>query len=86
MTLLQAMACGTPVITSCSTACAEAAAGAALLVDPHDSTALARAMATLLAEPQRRQALAARGLQRSSGLSWEAAGQHTLACLQGLLG
>lgn len=68
---LEAMACGTPVLTSNTTALAEVAGPAALTVDPGDEEALAAGLAALLGDPGRRQALAAAGLGHAALFRWD---------------
>ena len=77
--VLEAMACGTPVVTSDRSATAEIANDAALLVDPHDIDALASAIGRLLADEQLRDELRARGLARAGEFSWRRAAQETLS-------
>jgi glycosyltransferase involved in cell wall biosynthesis len=69
---LEAMACGTPVVTSTTSAIPEVVGDAALLVDPLDVEALAVAIARVLADPALRQDLSTRGLRRAAHFSWEA--------------
>jgi len=66
--VLEAMACGTPVVTSLDTAMAEVAGGAAVLVDPLDVSAIA---AGILAADARRDELARAGLERARAFSWQ---------------
>jgi glycosyltransferase involved in cell wall biosynthesis len=68
--VLEAMACGTPVVTSRATAMEEVAGGAAVLVDPLDPEAIAAGIADAVA---RRDELVPAGLRRASELSWERA-------------
>lgn len=68
--LLEAMACGTPVITSNTSAMPEVAGGAALLIDPLDPRTIATAIGRLEAEPALRRELVARGLARAQAYSW----------------
>lgn len=69
--IIEAMACGTPVLTSTATAMPEVAEDAAVLVDPHDVDAIADGMRRLAHDPALRHALCAKGVQRSSLFSWE---------------
>ncbi len=68
----EAMAHGTPVVTSAGTATEEVAGGAARLVDPADTDALASAITAVTADPDRTDELVARGLDRAAALSWAA--------------
>jgi glycosyltransferase involved in cell wall biosynthesis len=67
---LEAMACGTPVISSDRTSLPEVVGEAGLLVDPDDVDALERALAELLSSPERRAELAERGYRRVAEFSW----------------
>ena len=74
MPVLDAMALGTPVVCSDRTAMPEAAAGAAVLVDPHDVGDIARGIERALAMRDR---LSAAGLQRAAGRQWaDVAAEH----------
>jgi glycosyltransferase involved in cell wall biosynthesis len=66
--VLEAMACGTPVVTSAATAMEEVAGGAAVLVDPLDVTAIASGVHQAL---DRRDELVTAGLARASEFTWE---------------
>lgn len=83
--VLEAMACGTPVLTSPGSGLAEAAGAAALLADPLSVTALAGALADLVADGALRRRLRAAGLERAAGFSWERTGAETRAVIEGLL-
>jgi len=67
---LEAMACGTPVITSNVSSLPEVAGDAALLVDPYDVDALARAIVRIFTDQPLRDLLVARGLTRARQFSW----------------
>jgi glycosyltransferase involved in cell wall biosynthesis len=77
--VLEAMACGTPVITSDRTSLPEVAGDAALLVDPTRPEALAAAMSSVLSDSALHQALRAKGLARARAFTWDAVAQQTLA-------
>ena len=68
--VLEAMASGTPVVTSAGGATEEVAGGAAVLVEPTDAEAIAAGIREALA---RRDELAARGLERARAFTWERA-------------
>lgn len=68
--VVEAMACGTAVVTSNVSSLPEAAGDAARLVDPEDDTALRRALEDLLEDDGARAELAAKGLERVRELSW----------------
>lgn len=69
--LLEAMACGTPVIAANRSALPEVVGPAGLLVDPEDTPAIAGAMAKVLEDAGLRQQLAAAGQARSAQFTWE---------------
>ncbi|HXH83600.1 MAG TPA: glycosyltransferase family 1 protein [Candidatus Tectomicrobia bacterium] len=68
--VLEAMACGTPVITSRTSSLPEVAGDAALLVDPTSTAELAGAMERLLADERLREALRHRGRAQARRFSW----------------
>ena len=80
--IVEAMAAGTPVLTSAGTACEDLAAGAALAVDPYDVEALADAMTRLSTEATLRAALVARGHARAAALTWERTAEGTRAAYE----
>jgi glycosyltransferase involved in cell wall biosynthesis len=73
--VLEAMACGAPVVTSAVGATAEVAGDAAVLVDPTDPEAIAAGIEEAIA---RRADLSARGLQRAAAFSWRATAEATV--------
>lgn len=77
--IVEAMACGTPVITSNRSSMAEIASGAAVLVDPTDSEALSEAIVRVLQDEALREALRAAGLARAAQFSWARAASETAA-------
>ena len=74
--ILEAMACGCPVVTSNVTAMPETAGGAAALCDPTDPASIAKAI--LEAIGPARDGLIERGLRRASQFTWGATGAATL--------
>jgi glycosyltransferase involved in cell wall biosynthesis len=76
--VLEAMACGTPVVTANVSASAEVAGAAAVLVDPKDTEALAEAMGRVLSDEALRADLRSRGLERAQQFSWQRAARQTL--------
>ena len=80
--LLEAMACGTPVVTSDRTAMPEVAGDAALLVDPTSIEQIARATEQVVSNSSLRQRLREKGLTRCAQFSW----QQTAAKVRELLG
>jgi glycosyltransferase involved in cell wall biosynthesis len=81
---LEAMACGTPVITSNRSSLPEVVGDAALLVDPDDRTELADAMARIVDQGQLREELRERGIEQARRFSWEETARLTLRVYEGL--
>ena len=73
--VLEAMACGTPVVTSAGGATAEVAGGAAVLVDPVDTAAIAAGIEQAIAD---RDSLRPRGIERAHVFSWDESARQTL--------
>jgi glycosyltransferase involved in cell wall biosynthesis len=73
--VLEAMACGAPVVTSAGGATEEVAGGAAVLVDPGSSGAIAAGIEEAIA---RRDELRLRGLERAGAFSWDESARLTL--------
>lgn len=69
--VLEAMACGTPVMTSNVTSMPEVAGDAALLVDPYSEESMADGLQKLLSDAPLRAQLAARGLARAKEFTWD---------------
>jgi len=84
--LLEAMACGTPVVTSNTSAIPEVAGEGALLVDPTDAGAIAEALLRLETDAAFRAAQCAYGLERVAHFSWETAARKLLALYESLGG
>jgi len=76
--VLEAMACGTPVVTSNVSALPEVAGDAGLLVDPYDTGAISEALAELLESQARRAELARRGLERARRFTWHQVAEQTV--------
>jgi glycosyltransferase involved in cell wall biosynthesis len=73
--VLEAMACGAPVVTSRGTAMEEVADGAAILVDAHDPAEIAAGIERAVAERDR---LVPRGLERARAFRWDAIAAATV--------
>jgi glycosyltransferase involved in cell wall biosynthesis len=86
MPVLEAMAAGTPVMTSNRSALPEVAGDAALLVDPEDTEALGQALRNLTSNEELRRDLAQRGICRARAFTWEKAVRETWQIYQELLG
>jgi glycosyltransferase involved in cell wall biosynthesis len=71
MPVLEAMACGTPIVASNTSSLPEVAGDAALLISPGDDGALARVLERLLTDDHLRNDLARRGIERARQFSWE---------------
>jgi glycosyltransferase involved in cell wall biosynthesis len=69
--ILEAMACGTPVVTSNLAAMPEVAGEAALLVDPRRPEEIQSAMASILFKPGLGKTLSERGIRRAGAFSWK---------------
>ena len=80
--VLEAGACGVPVITSNTSSLPEVAGDAALLVDPHDVDAIADAMFRIATDAKLRAELDRRGQENVKRFSWEKCAQETLAVLE----
>ena len=79
--LLEAMACGTPVLTSNVSALPETAGGSALLVDPHDTEAIVHGLERILTDSSLRQELRTSGLTRAGTFRWEDTARRTAKVL-----
>jgi glycosyltransferase involved in cell wall biosynthesis len=77
--IVEAMACGCPVVTSTVSACPEIAGDAALLVDPDDAEALGMAMERVSLDRPLAEDLRRRGLRRSAAFSWKVSALKLLA-------
>jgi glycosyltransferase involved in cell wall biosynthesis len=77
--VLEAMACGTPVITSTAASLPEVAGQAAVLVSPQDTDQLAREMERVLNDPQLRTEMRAAGRIQASRFSWRRMTDQTVA-------
>jgi glycosyltransferase involved in cell wall biosynthesis len=84
--VLEAMACGVPVVTSNVSALPEVAGDAALLVDPNDAAAIAAAIGRLLEEPALAAKMRAAGIERARSFTWEACARRTVAVYKRALG
>ena len=82
MPLLEAMACGAPVVASNTTALPEVYGDAALGFDPTSNEALAFALERVLDDTTLRADLVMRGLKRAACFSWEEAARKTLGVLE----
>ena len=83
--VLEAMACGTPVLCSNVSSLPEVAGEAALLVNPVDVRGMAEAMSHLLQDEGLRAQLIERGLRQVRRFSWDRCARETLAVLEDAL-
>ena len=78
---LEAMACGTPVLTSNATSLPEAVGEAAVCVDATDLAALTGGLSQVLFDTELRRTLRARGLTRATRFTWERSARELLGAL-----
>jgi len=78
---LEAMACGTPVVTSNTSALAEVAANAALLVDPDSVSEIARGIERIVSDTSLREGLRIRGIERAAQFSWKTTTARVLSVI-----
>ena len=74
---LEAMACGTPVVTSNTSNLPEVVGDAGIMVAPRDVRALAEAMERVLMDEHLRAKLRTKGVERAKQFTWERAAQET---------
>lgn len=77
--ILEAMARGTPVITSDVSSMPEVAGQAALLVNPYDPAAIANAMASVASDKVLARRLSKAGRERAAQFTWDETARRTLA-------
>lgn len=85
MPVLEAMACGCPVITSNATACAEIANDAALLVNPRSEHDITHAMQRLREDVSLQDALRKKGLDHAQHFSWQKSAKEHLLVFEKVL-
>jgi glycosyltransferase involved in cell wall biosynthesis len=83
--IVEAMGCGTPVVTANVTALPETAGGAALLVDPTSVEQIASAMEQIVSDVSLRQQLRRKGLARSAEFSWASTAASVRELLAGVI-
>lgn len=83
--VLEAMACGTPVLTSNLSSLPEVTGDAAKLVDPIDVNAIAQAMTQVLQNPALAATMREKGLRRAQQFTWERTATQTLALYKKVL-
>lgn len=83
--ILEAMACGTPVVCSNTSSMPELGGDAARYFDPHDTWDMAAAIGAVLEDADLRAEMRQRGLAQAARFSWQRAAQETLAVYERLL-
>ncbi len=83
--VLEAMACGTPVIAADASSLPEVVGEAGILLPPQDAEAWAKGIQTLLADPERRQGLGRQGRERARRFSWQRTAKETLSVYREIL-
>jgi glycosyltransferase involved in cell wall biosynthesis len=76
--IVEAMACGTPVITSNNSSMKEVAGGAAVLIEPTSVREMTEALTKVAEDATLRQELSAKGLKRATEFSWARTAELTL--------
>jgi glycosyltransferase involved in cell wall biosynthesis len=84
--ILEAMACGTPVVCSSASALPEAGGDAASYADPHDAMAFAAHISRALNDSALRQRMVEAGLRRAHQFSWRRTAEETIAVYQNVCG
>jgi glycosyltransferase involved in cell wall biosynthesis len=79
--ILEAMGCGTPVITSNLSSLPEVAGAAALLINPYNTSEITSAMNAIATDSQLRSRLQELSLQQASRFSWQKTAQETVEIL-----
>ena len=77
--VVEAMACGIPVLTSSTSSLGEIAGDAAITVDPTDTEAITGAIVRLGTDAELRRHISERGMQRARSFSWEQTARQMLA-------
>ena len=80
--VLEAMACGTPVITSNLASLPEITGDAAILINPYHTTEITRAMQSLAEDEKMRSHLSSLSLQQARKFSWSKTGEATKLVLE----
>jgi glycosyltransferase involved in cell wall biosynthesis len=85
MPVLEAMACGAPVVSSNASSLSEVAGDAALLVDPTDAQEMATAMIRMVEDKELREDLRRKGALRAKAYSWERSARDLLQVYRDLI-
>lgn len=86
LSTLEAMACGTPVIVGAVLDAPEFVADAGILVNPDDVDELARSIIRVLTDPELRQRLSVKAIERSKAFSWKNMADNTVEVYRTVLG
>lgn len=86
LTVLEAMASGTPVIASNITALPEVVGEAGILVNQRDQEEVIRSIQSVLTDPRIRESLVRKGLERAGYLTWEKTATETLNVYKSVMG
>ena len=84
--VIEAMACGLPVLTSCGSSLEEIAGDAAVLVDPMSEESITRGLGKLLGDEQLRAGLVQAGLARSASFSYQKTADQTMRVYERVAG
>lgn len=84
--LLDAMACGTPILAANNSAIPEVVGDAALLIDANDQDALAEAIKRMLGDEALRESLVAKGHERVRDFSWTKCAEKTMEAYTRVVG
>jgi glycosyltransferase involved in cell wall biosynthesis len=76
--MLEAMACGVPVITSNTSSMPEVAGAAAIIINPYKSEEITAAMINLVDSADLKQSLITAGLKQAAKFSWQAMAEDVL--------
>ena len=81
-TPLEAMACGTPVVTSFNSSLPEVVGDAGILVDPYNTVDISTAVKNILTDSNLKNLLIKKGFERVQNFTWEKCAKETLDCLK----
>jgi glycosyltransferase involved in cell wall biosynthesis len=82
--MLEAMACGAPVITSNTSSMPEVAGDAACIIDPFKPEELTEAMVKILSDSNLKESLVGKGYQQAAKFSWKAMSENVLEIYKNL--
>ncbi len=85
LVVLEAMACGTPVLCSSTTALGETAGDAALKMDPYDVNSMAKAIGKIVNESTLRKELSEKGIEHAQQYSWVESTKNVIEIFNSLL-